>query len=160
MDPINQQKLNDQASIFTSGHLEYNASATKIALPEGTTRQQFKGYEMVTIPPLESPDKKHHIDLIPVSSLDPIIQTCFNEKNLNRIQTICYPSAYLSNENLLVCAPTGAGKTNVALLTVLRELNQQEDLSKADFKIVWFYFFKFIIKGICCSYESFGARSC
>lgn len=27
-----------------------------------------------------------------------------------------------SNENLLVCAPTGAGKTNIAMITVLREV--------------------------------------
>jgi replicative superfamily II helicase len=27
-----------------------------------------------------------------------------------------------SNENLLVCAPTGAGKTNIAMIAVLREV--------------------------------------
>ena len=29
-----------------------------------------------------------------------------------------------SNENLLLCAPTGAGKTNVALLTMLHEIGK------------------------------------
>jgi pre-mRNA-splicing helicase BRR2 len=28
----------------------------------------------------------------------------------------------LTDENLLLCAPTGAGKTNVALLTILRQM--------------------------------------
>ncbi len=35
-----------------------------------------------------------------------------------------FPSAYHSSENLLICAPTGAGKTNVAMLTVLHEISQ------------------------------------
>jgi len=30
--------------------------------------------------------------------------------------------AYSTNENMLVCAPTGAGKTDVAMMTVLQEL--------------------------------------
>ena len=29
-----------------------------------------------------------------------------------------------SDENLLLCAPTGAGKTNVALLTMLHEIGK------------------------------------
>jgi hypothetical protein len=32
------------------------------------------------------------------------------------------PAALRSNENILVCAPTGAGKTNIAMITVLREI--------------------------------------
>ncbi len=30
-------------------------------------------------------------------------------KNLNRIQSIVCDTAYRTNENMLVCAPTGAG---------------------------------------------------
>ena len=43
-------------------------------------------------------------------------------RSLNRIQSRIYPAAFGSNENLLVCAPTGAGKTNIAMLAVLREV--------------------------------------
>jgi antiviral helicase SLH1 len=65
---------------------------------------------------------------------------------LNRLQSIVYPAAYKSNENLLICAPTGAGKTDVAMLTVLRVLSVYGDLrqtgshlrvSNADFKVVY-----------------------
>ena len=42
-------------------------------------------------------------------------------KKLNRIQSKIYDAAYMSNENLLVCAPTGAGKTNIAMMAVLHE---------------------------------------
>jgi replicative superfamily II helicase len=34
--------------------------------------------------------------------------------------TQLYESALNGDDNLLLCAPTGAGKTNVALLTILR----------------------------------------
>ncbi len=38
---------------------------------------------------------------------------------LNRVQSQLCDAALFSNENLLLCAPTGAGKTNVALLAML-----------------------------------------
>ncbi len=40
-------------------------------------------------------------------------------KSLNRIQSIVFPTAYGTNENMLICAPTGAGKTNVAMMSIL-----------------------------------------
>lgn len=40
------------------------------------------------------------------------------------MQSLVYPVAYNTNENMLVCAPTGAGKTDVALLTILHTINQ------------------------------------
>ena len=43
-------------------------------------------------------------------------------KSLNRIQSIVFPTAYGTNENMLICAPTGAGKTNVAMMTVLKTI--------------------------------------
>ncbi|MFN9905728.1 MAG: DEAD/DEAH box helicase [bacterium] len=35
------------------------------------------------------------------------------------MQSEVYKSAFKNDENLLVCAPTGAGKTNIALLAML-----------------------------------------
>lgn len=61
--------------------------------------------------------------------------------HFNRMQSKCFTAAYTSNENLLVCAPTGAGKTNVALLSVLQELRQHigadGTLRHSAFKIVY-----------------------
>lgn len=59
-------------------------------------------------------------------------------KTLNRIQTVVYPSAYHSNDNLLICAPTGAGKTNIAMLTVVHQIRQhiENDVIQRDkFKV-------------------------
>ena len=41
---------------------------------------------------------------------------------LNAMQGKCFDKAFNSNNNLLMCAPTGAGKTNVAIMTALREM--------------------------------------
>lgn len=43
---------------------------------------------------------------------------------LNPMQSIVFETAYRTNKNMLIAAPTGAGKTNVALLAVLNELRK------------------------------------
>uniref|UniRef100_A0A9J7XKW9 Activating signal cointegrator 1 complex subunit 3 n=1 Tax=Cyprinus carpio carpio TaxID=630221 RepID=A0A9J7XKW9_CYPCA len=62
-------------------------------------------------------------------------------KRLNRIQSIVFETAYNTNENLLICAPTGAGKTNIAMLTILHEIRQHLQpggvIRKDQFKIVY-----------------------
>lgn len=60
-------------------------------------------------------------------------------KSLNRIQSIVYDCAYNTNENLLICAPTGAGKTNIAMMTIVREIKQnieQGVIRKEKFKVI------------------------
>ena len=37
---------------------------------------------------------------------------------------MCYESALHKDDNMLVCAPTGAGKTNIALLCVCHEIKK------------------------------------
>lgn len=62
-------------------------------------------------------------------------------EKLNRIQSKMHKAALFSSENLLLCAPTGAGKTNVALMTMLHEIGQhrKEDgsIDTDAFKIVY-----------------------
>ncbi|GJU87670.1 DExH-box ATP-dependent RNA helicase DExH12-like protein [Tanacetum coccineum] len=61
--------------------------------------------------------------------------------SLNRVQSRVYETAMYKADNLLLCAPTGAGKTNVALLTILQQigLNMNEDgtFNHNDYKIVY-----------------------
>uniref|UniRef100_H2Z645 Activating signal cointegrator 1 complex subunit 3 n=1 Tax=Ciona savignyi TaxID=51511 RepID=H2Z645_CIOSA len=59
---------------------------------------------------------------------------------MNTIQSRVYKTAYHTNENLLICAPTGAGKTNVAMLTIVKEIvqNVENGVIQLDkFKIVY-----------------------
>lgn len=59
-------------------------------------------------------------------------------KSLNTIQSAVFDTAFYTNENLLISAPTGAGKTNIALLTILREISNNIEagvIKKSDFKV-------------------------
>lgn len=59
-------------------------------------------------------------------------------RTLNRIQSVVFNAAYNTNENLLICAPTGAGKTNVAMLTIVHQIRQhmeQNVIKKDQFKV-------------------------
>jgi pre-mRNA-splicing helicase BRR2 len=63
-------------------------------------------------------------------------------KALNRIQSRMVDAALHSSENLLLCAPTGAGKTNVALMCILNQLalyrNEEDGTFRLNaFKIVY-----------------------
>jgi activating signal cointegrator complex subunit 3 len=79
-------------------------------------------------------------DRVKIAELEDIAQIAFRgTKSLNRIQSVVFDAAYYSNENLLISAPTGAGKTNIAMLTVLHEIknNIGEDgvIKKDNFKV-------------------------
>lgn len=61
-------------------------------------------------------------------------------KSLNRVQSLVFETGYHTNENLLICAPTGAGKTNIAMMTVLRCIEQHIEagvIQRDAFKIVY-----------------------
>jgi len=75
----------------------------------------------ITPPPKPPLDKAK---LVSIQSLPKFAQEAFSlATHLNRIQTIVYQTAFKQSRNLLVAAPTGAGKTNIALLTILREVS-------------------------------------
>ena len=66
---------------------------------------------------------------VSITSLPKYAQPAFEGyESLNRIQSRLSNSALNTDENLLLCAPTGAGKTNVALLTILREIGKHINL--------------------------------
>ncbi|KAF9586602.1 activating signal cointegrator 1 complex subunit [Lunasporangiospora selenospora] len=121
------------------------------ALPAGSIRVDEKDYEEVTIPVTQQAPRRSTERVIKIEEMDSLCSTTFKAySSLNRIQSIVYPVAYETNENILMCAPTGAGKTDVSLLTILRTLNQyctptprpglnpsDYVIAKNDFKIVF-----------------------
>ncbi len=117
-----------------------HAMETKFHMPEGAKRVDNPDYESVWLPPKFS-TYRDDSDLIPVALFEPWARNAFKGfEKLNRIQSAVFPSAYRSNENLLICAPTGAGKTNIAMLAILREIGRNMVdgvLQKDKFKIVY-----------------------
>ena len=95
-------------------------------LPEGSYRQSKNGYEEVHVPGVKRAVNPGE-SLVSISSLPVWAQPAFSSvgyKSLNRIQSRLAEFAINSDDNLLLCAPTGAGKTNVALLCILREVSK------------------------------------
>ena len=110
-------------NVFASGEQNrvVTAGGSRFALPMGTTRVHESYYEEVTVPPSKPLPFRATERLVPLSEMDTLCQGAFRSyESLNRLQSAVYPVAYQSNENMLVCAPTGAGKTDVAMLSVLR----------------------------------------
>lgn len=70
-----------------------------------------------------------------VDYFSPKYAKCFESEFLNTVQSCVFDHAYNSNENMLVCAPTGAGKTNIATLTILQAIKEVKN--EEDVKIVY-----------------------
>ncbi|XP_013390155.1 activating signal cointegrator 1 complex subunit 3-like, partial [Lingula anatina] len=122
-----------QSSAFVGG--------SKMLLPEGFERVNCKMYEEVNLPASEKAPVNVGCQRVQISALDEIARLAFQgTDSLNRIQSVVFDTAYKTNENLLICAPTGAGKTNIAMLTILHEVKQHIDqgvIKKDEFKVVY-----------------------
>ncbi|KAH0666758.1 hypothetical protein KY290_028931 [Solanum tuberosum] len=111
-------------------------------LPAGSYRNHMKGYEEVHVPALKPKPLAPGEKLVNISSLPQWAQPAFTGMiQLNRVQSKVYETALFTPENILLCAPTGAGKTNVAMLTILHQigLNRKEDgsFNHNNYKIVY-----------------------
>lgn len=114
----------------------------KCDLPDGSFRKIRKGYEEVHVAALKPKPFDDNEKLLPIDQLPRYVQPAFaGFETLNRIQSRLHHTALESDENLLLCAPTGAGKTNVALLTMMREIgkhiNSDGTINADEFKIIY-----------------------
>ena len=70
---------------------------------------RMKKYEEYSIPATRVGTLASGQRLIQVAEMDGLCQKTFKGyKALNRMQTLVYPVAYKTSENMLICAPTGA----------------------------------------------------
>lgn len=71
--------------------------------------------------------------LLPVTALPQRFHRLFNNDitHFNKLQTECFDSLFNRSCNILLSAPTGAGKTNCALLAILHAIQQETELALA-----------------------------
>lgn len=132
-------KLEEASTV--SSQVSYDAPIfQRKALPANmkTTKSKFYIEHTVPAPPnkLVSEDR-----LIPITAFEEWCRPAFSGiKHLNAMQSLVFESAYFSTNNVLVCAPTGAGKTNIALMCVMRTLKScmdENNVLTGVFKIIY-----------------------
>ncbi|EHS62613.1 uncharacterized protein PGTG_22588 [Puccinia graminis f. sp. tritici CRL 75-36-700-3] len=89
------------------------------------------------------PYLSHTEDLVKIVDLPHWSREAFKgATTLNRVQSKVFPVAFGQDDPILLCAPTGAAKTNVAMPTVLNEIAKHRNeatggIDLAAFKIVY-----------------------
>jgi antiviral helicase SLH1 len=97
----------------------------KHALPVGSSRVDREKYEEYSIPAAKVGTLAAGRKLVQVCEMDGLCRRTFESyQTLNAMQSLLYHVAYRTSENMLICAPTGAGKTDAAILTILHAISQ------------------------------------
>lgn len=118
-------------------------TVTQVALPEGSFKKVNPNYEEIHIPAPKKPDIDY--SLVSISFFPDWARGAFpsgETDTLNAIQSRVFPAAFQKDVNILLCAPTGAGKTNVAMMSILRTIShyinpKTKKLDTGQFKIVY-----------------------
>ncbi|KAF6221746.1 hypothetical protein HO133_001714 [Letharia lupina] len=109
------------------------AGGRKYGLPVGSKRTEHEKYEEYLIPAAKVGTLGVGRKLVEISEMDGLCRRTFKGyKALNRMQSLVYPVAYKTNENMLICAPTGAGKTDAAMLAILNAIGHNLTPSPVD----------------------------
>eukprot|EP01105_Mastigella_eilhardi_P003553 TRINITY_DN145_c0_g1_i1.p1 TRINITY_DN145_c0_g1~~TRINITY_DN145_c0_g1_i1.p1 ORF type:complete len:2180 (+),score=716.66 TRINITY_DN145_c0_g1_i1:39-6578(+) len=135
-----QRKVIDLDTIAFAGSGHYMSNKQCI-LPKGSFRTQKQGYEEIHVPKPTFPAGEK-ATRTPIATLPLWIQPFFpNTTHLTVIQSKLFEAAFYKADNLLLCAPTGSGKTNVALLCMLHEIGLHMDkeghVDRDAFKIIY-----------------------
>ena len=101
----------DSLIFSEGGHL---MSRKKVKLPEGSFKRQMKGYEEIHVPEPKRREAGQN-EWMSVGKMPDWTQPVWasvKATQLNPIQTRVFPIAFETNEPMLICAPTGAGKVS------------------------------------------------
>ncbi|KAJ0262082.1 Brr2 [Hirschfeldia incana] len=138
--------LKGQRQMLDLESLAFNQSGLLMAnkkcdLPANSYRKSGKGYEEVHVPWV-SKEVDVSEKLVKIAEMPAWAQPAFKGmQQLNRVQSKVYETALFEADNILLCAPTGAGKTNVAMLTILHQIqvNRNDDgtINHGNYKVVY-----------------------
>ncbi|RKP06269.1 hypothetical protein THASP1DRAFT_18681 [Thamnocephalis sphaerospora] len=106
-----QRQLDLESLAFQEGgHLMSNK---RCKLPEGSFKRVKKGYEEIHVPAPKAKPFSANERLVPIADMPEWARVAFaGTKKLNRVQSRVFPVAFGEDENMLLCAPTGAGKVS------------------------------------------------
>jgi activating signal cointegrator complex subunit 3 len=116
------------------------STVTQSNLAGNITTMRTATHLLVHVPPPERHLLPQSERICIATELPQWAQPSFGEiTHLNTLQTKVFDAAFHSSQNLLICAPTGAGKTLVALLVMLRLMQEHMTGGKLDrdFKIIY-----------------------
>ncbi|KAL9618637.1 MAG: hypothetical protein Q9160_006678 [Pyrenula sp. 1 TL-2023] len=115
------------AHVYNTHKAGYMLDSTgrSYGVPHGTQKQDHEKYEEYSVPATKVGTLATGQKLVQIADMDGLCQKTFRGyQSLNRMQSLLYPVAYRTSENMLVCAPTGAGKTDAAMLTILHAISK------------------------------------
>ena len=133
---INLDHYAEEIDEKTSGEVKFSA------LDQEVFETQHEGYDEIKVNPkrLSASSQPALVDITELPSWCRCVFAGF--ASLNLIQSHVYPVVFGEfSENVLMCAPTGAGKTNVAVLSLLslfsQYVNNEGAVRRGGFKAVY-----------------------
>ncbi|KAL0221208.1 hypothetical protein RCL1_001062 [Eukaryota sp. TZLM3-RCL] len=128
------QKEDQKLSIFDFKFRHQTVAIPKdVVLPQGSERFPHHSFEEIHIPPPPQPPLPPGLRLVDINDPSEIPQWCLpvfpGMKHLNIVQSSVKNTALFGTNNMLLCSPTGSGKTNVAVLAILGEVNRSRDVA-------------------------------
>ncbi|GET86899.1 ATP-dependent RNA helicase, putative [Leishmania tarentolae] len=115
-------------------------SVTGSIMPAGATVTKKSGHVRIHIPPPRQEILPESKRVCVATSLPEWTHPAFSPiTHLNTIQSTIFETAFHTSQNMLVCAPTGAGKTVCGLLVMLRCISEHFEggVLDRDFKIIF-----------------------